>query len=77
MTPEERHILEHAVGWKHPRTPLYRNHFVSGPECDNWSTLLDLVSQGLMMGPITTGPYSGGMATFRVTDLGLKALEFQ
>ncbi len=48
LTPAERHVLEHALGWLHERSPMYRNRFVAGEGHDDWSTLQGLVAKGLM-----------------------------
>jgi len=46
MSITEKHlsILRHALGW--PK--LYRNHFVTGPGCDNYPLCEELVAAGLM-----------------------------
>lgn len=69
MTEKQRHILEHAVGFR-SREPFYRNYYVAGPDADSWADLQALCSEGLMR---DDGPFrdaDGGMHVFQVTEAG-------
>lgn len=48
-TPEQLHILQHALGLPHnDRPPAYRNRYIVGPDCDGFSDCTELVAAGLM-----------------------------
>ena len=62
MKPELLHILQHTVGadqhGRQPKSyrpdgtaeiPTYRNHFITGPGCDNFAHCQDLVDRGWMV----------------------------
>jgi hypothetical protein len=74
LSADELHIMEHTTGWK-SKQPLYRNHFVTGPECDNWKTLNHLCDLGMMR--ISRGPsdLTGGDFVFQVTKAGIELLK--
>ena len=48
MTDIEREILTHALGLSHWHKE-YRNHFVTGPECTEYSHCEELVKAGFMV----------------------------
>lgn len=65
------HILQHSLGLdQYGRGRSYRNHFVSGPGCDNFGSLCSLVDRGLMQVHGSRGQLTGGGHLFRVTDAG-------
>lgn len=66
--------MEHATAWRHPRR-LYRNHFVAGPDHDDWSTLQVLCHRGLMRARPLPSDVFGDSVVFFVTELGLAALK--
>ena len=67
---EQVHILRHALGLDdHGRGREYRNHFVSGPGCDNFATLREMVAAGLMV-EHAPRPLFGGDSCFVVTEAG-------
>lgn len=70
MTPEQLHILHHAIGApKHQAlcTDPYRNRYVtSGPSAD----CEELVEAGLMV----RGSELGGMVGYHVTPAGIEAV---
>jgi transcriptional regulator with GAF, ATPase, and Fis domain len=75
LSAEELHILEHATAW-HSERPLYRNHFVTGPNCDNWQTIQGLVERELMRMTLSPGSdLLGGDAVFAVTEAGIALLK--
>lgn len=76
LSPAERHVLEHAIAWLHDRRPLFRNHYVTSPDCDDWATVQALCARGLMQ---VRHPALGssGMASFSVTNVGIRELHAQ
>lgn len=71
---EKLHILQHALGLDaFGQGTWYRNHFVSGPSCDNYATLQELVADGLMV-EHPPRDLSGGDSCFVVTEAGKKAV---
>lgn len=81
MRPDLLHILQHALGldehglYKGARDG-YRNHYVTGPDCDSYAPCRELVEGGLMAEhPPREGwlPYS----TFVVTDRGREVVAEQ
>lgn len=76
LTPEERHVMEHAVAWKHPTNPGYRNRYSADARSDTWPTIQALVGRGLMElgNPAAVSLDVGVTATFLVTPAGLAAL---
>lgn len=73
ITAAERHILEHATGWR-SKQPLYRNHYVAGPEQDCWPTLQALRARGLMRPTRESDEVIGGMHCYAVTEEGVALL---
>lgn len=69
VTRSQRRILEHALGLDRSAT-AYRNRYTTGPLCDNWSEVLDLVDRGFM----EAGSAAGAFHTFHVTDAGRREL---
>jgi hypothetical protein len=72
VTKTQLHYMQHALGLDdYGQGTWYRNHFVSGPDCDNWEALCELEQLGLMRrrGP---SPLFGGDDSFcfLVTDAG-------
>lgn len=66
------HILQHSLGLDdYGQGKQYRNHFVTGPDCDNWSMCMAHVEAGRM---VRHGPRAifGGADSycFVVTDKG-------
>ena len=74
LSPAERHVMEHAVAWGHPR-PLYRNYFVAGPDHEDWPTLQSLCDRGLMRVRREPSEEFGGMTVFAVTADGQASME--
>lgn len=71
------HILQHALGLdEYGQGTWYRNHFVSGPECDNYATLQALVADGLMVEHPPRQLF-GGHSCFVVTEAGKQAVRDQ
>lgn len=69
LTDVERHILLHSLGfqkvngrWKRGG---WRNYFTSGPDCDNYSTLIDLTKRGWLQ---TIRIEGSAPCTFSVTE---------
>lgn len=70
MTPEELHILRHALGIGDCGTkPPYRNHFVTGEGNPDHPLCMALVERGLMTRR-TGNALSGGDDIFSVTADG-------
>lgn len=77
LTPEELHILQHSLGVdKHGQGEQYRNHFCTGPGCDDFDRCTKLVAAGFMQ---TRGAVEvfGGLHTFTVTPGGIDAVALQ
>lgn len=73
LTEKQRHVLEHTVGAK-SREPFFRNHFVTGPECEDWQTLQELCALGLMVETRKPSELSGGYHVFAATEQGKEAI---
>jgi hypothetical protein len=74
VKPEHLHILQHALGVdQYGRGTQYRNHYVSGPSCDGFADLRELVAMGLMVEHAPRELF-GGDYCFTVTDAGRRAL---
>ena len=70
LTKEQLHILQHALGLDgHGQGSWHRNHFVSGPECDNWGDLCKLVDMGHVVRHDPRELF-GGSCCFVVTEGG-------
>lgn len=71
LTKAERDQLRHALGLTNSRK-IYRNRFVSGPDCDTFPAWKVLCEKGYAE---DNGPqeFFGGMHVFVVTDLGIRA----
>lgn len=65
ITPRQREILRHAVGW--PK--MYRNHFVTGEGSTDYPDCMALVEAGLMERR-GSSELSGGDYVFTVTEAG-------
>ena len=67
------HILQHSLGrdqyGKAGPSGDYRNHFCTGPSCDNFALCREAVAQGLMT-EHAPREISGGDHIFKVTDAG-------
>jgi len=72
MTPKQRDILKHALGFGRG-SPGWRNHFCTGPGSDDYGDCEALVAAGLMT-KRSGGPLSGGDPVYCVTDAGQDAL---
>jgi hypothetical protein len=70
MTPEQKHILIHAVG----NMKGYRNYFATAPDCDNYEDVQELVKAGFMDLIPGTLDESPGLECYRVTASGFKTL---
>lgn len=60
VSKTQLHYMQHALGLdEYGQGSWYRNHFVSGPECDGWEALCEIEQLGLMVrrGP---SPLFGG-----------------
>ena len=66
------HILQHALGLDdYGRGKAYRNHFVTGPECDNWDLCMGHVEAGRMERHEPRTIFGGGAhCCFTVTEAG-------
>ncbi len=66
ITPEQRAMVRHAIGFDGRAKSTYRNHYVIGPGCDGYEAWLDLWARGLAQ---RRGPseLSGGDDTFFVS----------
>ena len=47
MTPKQRELARHALGFPNKKNVSYRNHFCTGVGGDGYDDWQDLVSQGL------------------------------
>lgn len=65
--------MKHATAWEH-RDRLYRNHFVAGPDSDDWPTLQALRARGLMYVRCEPSEDLGNMTVFAVTEGGINVL---
>lgn len=73
MTPEQRDIMRHALGYGRRTPPGWRNHFVTGPGSTDYPHCEALVAAGLMRR--TEGhKLSGGDPIYSVTEAGRSAL---
>lgn len=69
LTTTQANILSHALGVAENAKTMrgsYRNYYSSGPLCDNWPVLLEMVELGLL---------HSGLSNFRVTKAGIAALK--
>lgn len=73
MTPKQRDIMKHAMGFGRGSAPGWRNHFCTGPGSDDYDDCEALVAAGLMRRR-SGGPLSGGDPIYSVTDAGQDAL---
>lgn len=73
MTPKQRDIMKHALGFGRGASPGWRNHFCTGPGSDDYDDCEALVAAGLMRRR-SGGPLSGGDPIYSVTDAGQDAL---
>lgn len=66
------HILQRALGLDdYGRGKAYRNHFVTGPGCDNWGLCEAHVAAGRMEKHAPRAIFGGGEhCCFTVTDAG-------
>lgn len=70
VTKAQLHYMQHALGLdSYGQGSWYRNHFVSGPGCDGWEALCQLVELGLMKRH-EPRPLFGGDYCFVVTEEG-------
>ncbi len=77
LSPKQLHILQHSLGVDdYGQGRQYRNHFVTGPESDDFADCRALVEMEFMK---DHGPQNltGGMHTFTVTPAGVDAVAFQ
>lgn len=70
----EYHVLAHSTAWE-SRSPLCRNHFCASAGHHNWATIQALCERGMMVTICVPRGLSGGDSTFKVTELGIRALE--
>lgn len=69
---EHLHILQHSLGLdQYGQGRQYRNHFVTGPETDNYPACRALVEAGLMY-ERTGNALTGGDPCFAVTLAGIE-----
>tara|TARA_R110002096_G_scaffold157992_3_gene323310 strand:- start:162 stop:458 length:297 start_codon:yes stop_codon:yes gene_type:complete len=75
-SPEQLHILEHALGLDQANEP-YRNYYVAIEGNDNWGDLVELEKRGLMDRQRIA--VAAGVATgmFHVTDAGRDLLRMR
>lgn len=70
VTKTQLHYMQHALGLDdYGQGSWYRNHFVSGLECDGWEELCQLVELGLMKRHEPRALF-GGDCCFVVTEVG-------
>lgn len=75
MSPEELHILQHALGVdEYGGGEQYRSHFVTGEGSVDYPYCMALVRQGLMVRRETR--LCGGDDLFLVTDAGRAEMAF-
>lgn len=75
LTKKQLHYMQHALGLDdYGQGRWYRNHFVSGPECDHWNELCQLVELGLMKRH-EPRPLFGGDSCFVVTEEGKRYVQ--
>ena len=73
VTPKQRDLMKHALGFGRGSKPGWRNHFVTGPGSSDYADCEALVAAGLMT-KRSGGPLSGGYTVYCVTDAGQDAL---
>jgi len=73
FSEKEREVLHHATGWNSGQA-LFRNHFCTSPEGDDWETIQALCVRGLMRIGRKPSALSGGDTIFVVTDAGIEGL---
>jgi hypothetical protein len=66
--------MEHALGRYARRQRDFRNHFVAGPDHEDWPILQGLCERGLMCAGRPSKAL-GGMSIFVVTDAGKAKLK--
>ena len=77
MTPTQLHIMQHTLGLDaYGQGTFYRNRFVTGPDCDNYTDCRALVDAGFMVEHPPRALF-GGHSCFTVTDAGLVAVAEQ
>lgn len=70
-TARDLEILQHSLGLdQYGRGREYRNHFVTGPGCDNFATCRSLTERELMHDHGASAMLVGGSHCFTVTDAG-------
>ncbi len=71
MDKKKLHILQHSLGLdQYGEGRQYRNHFVTGEECDNFQPCRELVAEGLMT-ERAGNELTGGDSVFIVTRAGV------
>lgn len=68
ISDQQKQILRHALGLKQGNT-AYRNHFVTGEGCRDYSDCIALVDAGMMV-KRDGNALTGGDDLFMVTDTG-------
>jgi len=70
MTIDKKvHILRHALGINDDgHGNEYRNYFTSGPDCDNFAMLREMVAAGLMVE--RSSDMLGSLSVFHCTENG-------
>ena len=58
MTPRQRELARHALGFPNKKNESYRNHFCIGEGGDGYEDWEDLVAKGLAV-KRTSGPWAG------------------
>lgn len=75
LTGQQLHILQHALGLdEFGLGKSYRNHFVTGPDCDDYTTCNGLVERGLMSARKVSFLHKVDVC-FVVTDLGRSVVQ--
>ena len=66
LTPTQRDLIRHAIGFDGRSKTTYRNHFVTGPGSEDYPHWMDLVEKGYALRyPLLQ--LSGGDEVFTVT----------
>lgn len=63
MSPKQRELARHALGFPNKQNESYRNHFCVGPGQDDYEEWQDLISKGLAV-KRTDGPWGGSHMFF-------------
>ena len=68
MTPSQRELARHALGFPNKRNTSYRNRFCSGPDHPAYQNWMNMVAEGYAVKQ--DGPLWGGDSMFYLTLKG-------